>query len=108
MNKLSCAVKECVNHVSGLCALDRIVVEGPSANKSAGTSCASFVPKSVSAHNSCCKTGSASADTKIDCMAEKCSYNSNLKCTAQKVNVGCVCPGVCTMSETECETFKAK
>ena len=43
MNKLSCAVKECVNYSSGLCCLEKIFVDGVSAMKSAGTSCASIL-----------------------------------------------------------------
>ena len=108
MNKLSCTVKDCVNNESGLCSLEKIMVEGPSALKSAGTSCASFIPRKGNAQNSCAKGNCVSAETKIECKAEHCNYNSNCKCTAEKVNVGCMCPEVCTMSQTECETFKTK
>ena len=108
MNKLSCAVKECVNYSSGLCCLEKIFVDGVSAMKSAGTSCASFVAKKNAAENSCARGNCASAETRIQCKAEKCVYNSNDKCTADKVNVGSVCPDVSTMSETECETFKMR
>ena len=108
MNKLSCAVKDCVNYSSGLCSLEKIIVDGPSASKSAGTSCASFIPKKGAAENSCRGGSCLSLDTKIECKANKCAYNANSKCTADKVNMGCVCSDVCTMSQTECETFKVK
>ena len=108
MNKLSCAVKDCVNNACGLCCLEKIIVEGPSAVKCEGTSCVSFVAKRDGAQNSCAKNNCAHEETNIVCKAEHCVYNANTKCTASKVNVGCVKGAVCVSSETECETFKAK
>ena len=107
MNKLSCQVSSCGNNESGLCCLNKIKVDGPSASVSAGTCCASFVEKgTASATNYAGSSCNASPDTKIDCKAEKCSYNHNCKCDAHNVDVGCCCSSPKAMSETECCTFK--
>lgn len=105
LNRLSCQVTSCLHNESNLCCLSKIKVDGPSASSSSGTCCASFAERNNSASNS---TGNdcACPETKIDCKAEKCTYNDNCKCEADNVNVGCCCHAPKSMSETECDTFK--
>lgn len=108
MNRLSCQVTSCQYNESNLCCLNKINVDGPSANTSSGTCCASFAEKNSSASNSASGCN-ATPDTNIDCKAENCCYNKNCKCHADSVDVGCCCSGdPKSMSETECCTFKCR
>ena len=107
MNRLSCQVSNCNNWDSGLCCLNKIKVDGPSASVSSGTCCASFSERNQDASNSnTLFSNSAEPETNIGCKAETCVHNKHCKCTANNVNVGCCCSSPKSMSETECCTFR--
>ena len=48
----------------------------------------------------------ASVETNIACNAVTCMYNSNKKCTAEKIQIAGV--KAMTSGETECGTFQCK
>ncbi len=101
---LSCSVTKCNYNSEGRCCLKNIDVSGGMSKEN--TCCASFSP-SHGASNSACRSNPTS-HTDIKCMAKDCTYNSDLKCAADKVKISeCSC-GVCTSScaDTKCDTFK--
>ena len=105
MAELRCRVKNCVYFKDNLCCKGDIMVGGKHATESRETSCESFIERKGNSYTSAmdhpCKTIS------IDCEAEKCSYNSNYKCHASKVEITC-CDGTTCSGDTVCETFKQK
>ena len=107
MNRVSCQVTSCQHNDANMCSLNKIKVDGPGANVSSGTCCASFTERKAAPSNQagCCH---ASPETTIDCKAENCCYNEKKKCSAGSVNVGCCCSDPKTMSETECCTFQCR
>lgn len=103
MTKLNCTVTSCRynDNEAKRCSLDSIKVEGTTAEISDGTACASFAEKKDNMTNSCgCRPKTSLS---IECMAEKCIYNSDCKCTAAHIDVAG--DGACDFGETRCATF---
>lgn len=106
MADLKCAVENCAYNKEHLCSKGDIMVGGRQADTSKTTCCESFLQGRE--ENSCCKNsvGHPSKTIRIDCEAEKCTYNANYKCHAEHVNIeGC---GACDCRQTECATFAPK
>ena len=109
MNKLKCSVTSCRHNANQLCDLQKIQVDGPSAQESRETCCNSYAERAKGANNmSGCYNSTACENTEIHCSAEHCAYNSNKKCKADNVKVTGCCSDPCVVSETECATFRPR
>ena len=106
-NRLECQVSSCQHYDGGLCCLPGIEVDGPAARDNSQTCCSSYQERGKSG-GTASVSNSASADSSITCHAEHCAYNSNCKCGAECVCVGCCCNDVTSKSGTECCTFTCK
>ncbi len=102
MAELRCSVENCTYNEEHYCSKGDIMVGGKHACDCCDTCCESFSQRGdhdafTSAINH------PSSTISIDCEAVKCRYNSNYKCTAQRVDIqGC---GACDCKGTECATF---
>ena len=105
MNKVECNVDNCSHFSNNYCGLDQIKVDGPAAKEKYQTCCLSFDEKKPGMSNSSVSSSSASIQTGISCKAENCAYNSNSKCDADSICVGCSAGNPTVKSSTECDTF---
>ncbi len=69
MPELRCTVQTCTHNKQFYCALDKIVVEGNTAEKSQDTCCGSFEERKGNSYSNV--TGEASASTNIHCEAKE-------------------------------------
>lgn len=107
MTKLNCSVTSCMHNEDKLCCLREIKVEGTTADVSDGTACASFEEKGKESYkNSNCDCQKPNPSLAIECMAQKCIYNDDYKCTASHINVDG--EGAHTAGDTKCATFTSK
>lgn len=102
MAELKCGVENCGYNQDHCCCKGDIMVGGSHACDCEGTCCESFSQRQDNAYVSSldhpCRTIS------IDCEAEKCVYNSNYKCHAERVDIrGC---GAADCRQTQCATFR--
>lgn len=109
MNRLECQVTSCQHYRDNLCCLPGIKVDGPAARSSSQTCCDSYEERRRGAGENAVGCGcGATAESSIKCSAEHCAYNSNNKCEAERVCVGCTGSEATSKSGTECCTFKAE
>lgn len=107
MNRLECQVESCQHNQNHQCCLMGIQVDGPAAQDCSQTCCASFEERRAgSAQNAMGQN--PTVETDIRRHVQSCSYNSNQRCDAQCVCVGCGCGDVTSKSGTECRTFQNK
>ena len=107
MTKLECHVTECASNAENSCCRNDIKISGPCACGCEQTCCASFEERRAgSAQNAMGQN--PTVETDIRCHVQSCSYNSNQRCDAQCVCVGCGCGDVTSKSGTECRTFQNK
>ena len=104
MPELRCTVQTCTHNKQFYCALDKIVVEGNTAEKSQDTCCGSFEERKGNSYSNV--TGEASASTNIHCEAKDCMYNQKCECHAGKISVEG--SNACRCESTECATFDCK
>lgn len=100
--RLNCQVDHCQYNRSHLCELNAIKVDGPAARVSSQTCCDSFVPRAPGAAQNVLGSD-PSPETSIRCAADRCAYNRDRRCTAQRVYVG---GDTSTKSGTLCLTFR--
>ena len=105
MNRLECEVNTCMHYDDNYCTLNKILVEGPSANHKEETCCMSFAEQMSEGRNAVGVPNNVSADTKIDCKAKTCVYNEHSKCTADFVKVSNCHPNASAKCDTHCDTF---
>ena len=98
---LECSVRNCLHNVDSRCDLDSIKVEGKKATTPSSTDCGSFMERKEGTMTN--STGMPDMHCKVECEAEKCTYNSKHVCTANQI--GIAGDGACTCKETECSTF---
>lgn len=116
MAKISCDAVKCIYNCDRGCCLDQIRVDGSDADNYNETECASFSDKKGAMSmkgDKCCNGISEKCGTEhcsitcensgVACSADKCMYNSNYYCTADKISIGTCYASDC--SETRCETF---
>ena len=101
---LQCGVETCTYNKEKYCCKGDILVGGKQAVQSQDTCCESFREGKGDRFMSSLEHPSKTIS--IDCEAEKCVYNSNYKCYAEKVKISGNHAG--TSRETVCETFKEK
>ncbi|MDC7291865.1 DUF1540 domain-containing protein [Blautia schinkii] len=106
MTILRCSATTCIYNKNELCSKGEIDVIGENARYSDETSCGSFRDRNDEAVKSSCADGCGCEKIKIDCKAEKCTYNENCKCTAAAI--GIAGDGACDCRETKCDTFECK
>lgn len=103
MPNLSCGVDKCTYNQNDMCSLNTIKVNGSFAKQSKTTCCGSFVEKGGFT-NAAVDVGEAEPATSVDCEAEKCCHNKNLKCHAESIDIS----GDYAQNQesTNCATFK--
>ena len=100
--RLNCQAESCAYNQEHLCRLNAIKVDGPAARVSSQTCCDSFVPRSPGAPENAAAPA-PDPETSIRCAADRCAYNRDRRCTAQRVYVG---GDTSTKSGTLCLTFR--
>ena len=104
---LNCESKDCIyNDKTGKCFAKNISIDGRSAQTTAGTTCASYVPDGGNFQNLEFATDfmdmgavkTASDTQNIKCEAMNCRFNSNKMCTAANVEIN--------SKDASCETFQ--
>ncbi len=100
--KLNCQVQSCRYNRDNLCALHAIRVDGPAARVGGQTCCDSFSPQVPGAPENVAGV-TPSPEAAIRCAAQRCAYNRDHRCVAQRVYVG---GDTSTKSGTECLTFR--
>jgi len=101
MAVLGCAVRNCVYNKEEQCCKGDIMVGGRKACKEDETCCDSFVDRKNDSVSNSAKT--PYNHISIDCEAENCKYNHNLRCVAEHVDIKG--NGAKTSSGTLCATF---
>jgi len=101
MPLLVCSAQSCVYNDGMYCSKGDILVGGEDADAPQDTSCASFHERSgESAKNS---MGTPTQSIYVDCEANECKYNKELKCDADKIEI--VGAAASQSEQTECGTF---
>lgn len=106
MTKLNCSVTSCMHNEDRRCCLNGIKVEGTTADVSDGTACASFEERRTESYKNSCGCEQPKQSLVIECMAQKCVYNDDYKCTASHINVAG--DGACDCGDTRCATFTSQ
>ncbi|WP_066717176.1 DUF1540 domain-containing protein [Clostridium sp. Marseille-P299] len=101
MTDLKCSVVNCVHNCDHLCEMNTIEVKGRSANNSESTCCSTFHDDNGNTTRN--SIGDAAPETNIECSAEACKYNKNLKCYAEQITISGA--GASNSERTECATF---
>ncbi len=101
MADLGCSVRNCVYNAEERCCKGDIVVGGRKACCEAETCCDSFIDRKRDSFTN--STGKPYNRISIDCEAENCKYNHNLRCVAEHVDIKG--NGADTSSGTNCATF---
>ena len=104
MAELKCKAEHCTYNKEHCCCKGDIMVGGRNAQNSSETRCESFTQKRSDAMTNA--TCHPSNTISIDCEAAKCIYNSNYKCTAERVDINGM--NADSSKETSCSTFKEK
>ena len=107
MNRLECQVNSCQHFQNNQCCLMGIQVDGPAAQESSQTCCASYEERRPGAGQNAMGQN-PSVETQIHCKVKGCAYNSHNRCDAQNVCVACCCGDVSSKSGTQCSTFQCK
>ncbi len=108
MANLKCTATNCCFNAENYCSKGDIMVGGKSAETCEGTCCDSFHARKEGDGCGCMKSSIThpSKNISIDCEADKCTYNSNYKCTADHVDIkGSFAKN---RMETACATFKER
>ena len=100
MTSLKCSVSNCVHNCEHLCEMNTIEVKGRDATDACSTCCSTFRDEDGATRNS---ASDAKLETNIDCSAEACKYNKNLKCYAEQISISGA--GASNSEKTECATF---
>ena len=100
--RLGCQVTSCQYNADRLCGLNAIKVDGPAARVSGQTCCDSYEKRRQGAGENAA-SGTPSPESSIQCAAERCAYNRDRRCVADRVYVG---GDTNTKSGTECLTFR--
>lgn len=101
MAELGCSVSNCVYNAEKRCCKGDILVSGRKASCEEETCCDSFADRNKdSVTNS---TKKPYTNISIDCEAENCKYNHNLRCVAEHVDIQG--NGANSSSGTICATF---
>lgn len=116
-NVLSCNALNCVHNTSGLCAANKINIDGMNASASSETSCETFAEKGIkNAFTNMANMNvpgevmqlfnknSISMSPEIGCEATSCIYNMDNVCSAENVQI--IGSSANTSDCTKCETFK--
>ena len=106
MAKILCEALNCEYNSNGGCRLDSVKVEGEDACSSNETACDSYTDKNEKGCVNCTPHNCVCNNAEIDCDAEKCRFNENSLCTADRITVGCK-DSHCS-SDTACLTFSEK
>ncbi|MDO5423564.1 MAG: DUF1540 domain-containing protein [Eubacteriales bacterium] len=101
---LVCSAISCVYNNGEYCSKGDIMVGGKEAEKPQDTCCESFQARGENRATSSMGTPSQTID--VDCKACHCHYNSDCKCTAEKI--GIIGAGACKCEQTECGTFETR
>ena len=104
MANLRCCADTCAYNSEFLCCKGDIMVGGAKADCSGKTCCESFCESKGEKLTS--GMNHASPTISIDCEASKCRYNSNYKCTAQRVTINGT--GAQGSPDTACSTFEER
>lgn len=107
MNRLECQVTSCQHNQHSQCCLAGIQVDGPSAQEPSQTCCASYEERRQGGAQNAMGQN-PTVETDIQCRVKGCAYNSQNRCEASSVCVGCCCGDVSSKSGTECQTFRNK
>lgn len=103
---LDCSVKTCYHNSENKCCLNNIKVEGRSADYSDDTACGSYRQKCGCEASNSNGEESPKKALNVECMAVKCEFNENHKCTAE--HIGIAGSHADTMDDTECASFVCK
>ena len=104
MTKLECNVTNCVHNADRCCCNSSILVDGHKASTAEDTCCASFDESKGGVFTNLFKTPETRLE--VSCDAEKCMYNEDRRCVADKISINGDGAGQC--AETRCSTFKAR
>lgn len=101
MTDLKCSVVNCVHNSDHLCEMNTIEVKGRSAEDDESTCCSTF--RDDDGNSSRNSIRDIELETNIECSAEACKYNKNLKCHADQITISGA--GASNSEKTECSTF---
>ena len=104
MTKLECNVTDCVHNADRCCCKSSILVDGHKASAAEDTCCASFDESKGGVFTNLFKTPETRLE--VSCDAEKCMYNEDRRCVADKISING--DGAVQCGETRCSTFKAR
>lgn len=102
MPSLTCSAQFCTHNKNNCCCISNIHVIGKKSDEPQDTACGNFVQSmgAVQLNESSCHTLS------IDCDAQKCVYNKQKVCFAERVDIGGV--QAHETGKTECSTFRTE
>ncbi len=104
MPVLDCTVSNCYYNQNSKCCLGEINVDGNTANEKYSTECGSFREKIKESFINRSDIGlRPEKKANIECQAEKCTYNSGLRCSAAHVKIQGYAAKSCT--DTLCASF---
>lgn len=104
MTNLNCTVANCYYNKEKHCCLNGINVDGSTAEEKRATECGSFREQATEGFiNGCSCDMDPKKKIDIDCKAEKCTYNADMRCTAAHVDIQGSNAKSCT--ETMCASF---
>ncbi len=107
MPQLYCEVSTCAHFNDNYCCKEKIQVDGKQAREEEATSCKSFYPVTEGFENSVqCEHSNPQQQIGVHCLAEKCVYNTDQICTADKIDIGG--DDAQTHEDTQCSTFRCK
>ncbi len=98
----TCTVTNCLHNSDRCCCKSEILVEGPKAQDSEETCCASFDKRHGESFSNSYET--PDKKLRIECNAVRCIYNANHYCTAEQVDINGA--SAVDASGTECATFR--
>ncbi|SDN30168.1 DUF1540 domain-containing protein [Acetanaerobacterium elongatum] len=105
MPQLFCEVSTCAHYNDNYCCKEKIQVDGRQADAQDSTSCKSFYPKAEGFTNSVEAQHSVpQQQVGVSCMAEKCVYNTQHICTADKIEI--TGEDAESHEDTLCSTFR--
>lgn len=91
MPLLNCTARNCMYNKDEYCSKGDILVEGTTAETADETCCRSFVEKKDGTVNRA-ETGCACKTIEVDCKACDCSFNTQEKCSADKITIAVLRP----------------
>ena len=105
MPVLSCTARNCVYNKEEYCSKGDILVDGRTAEKADETCCRSFTERKEGASNRE-ETGCACKSIDVYCKACDCVFNSQERCSADKITIAG--SSACRCDDTKCGSFTAK